>query len=63
MKLSKYEVRKGPIKCELGNGDDHVVFFPMCGDIIHSAHVEKLKAAANYGSVTVLLMTDEAIRG
>ena len=37
------------------------VFLPMCADIFHIGHVNILKIAASHGTVTVLLMTDDAM--
>ena len=39
-----------------------VVFLPMCADVLHFGHVKILEQAALKGDVTVLLMTDEAMR-
>ena len=33
----------------------------MCADFLHPGHIKLLNAAAQYGKVTVLLMTDEAM--
>jgi phosphoenolpyruvate phosphomutase len=38
------------------------VFVPMCADVIHVGHVNILTKAAEHGDVTVLLMTDDAVR-
>jgi len=38
------------------------VLLPMCADLFHVGHVNILKIAASYGKVTVLLMTDNAMR-
>jgi phosphoenolpyruvate phosphomutase len=39
-----------------------VVFVPMCADVIHVGHIRILSEAAKLGDVTVLLMTDAAMR-
>lgn len=38
-----------------------IVFLPMCADIIHIGHIKILKFSEEYGKITVLLMTDEAM--
>ena len=38
-----------------------IVYIPMCADIIHSGHLNIIKHGQKYGSVTVGLLTDEAI--
>ena len=38
------------------------VFVPMCADFIHIGHVNILKDAASKGMVTILLMTDDAMK-
>jgi cytidyltransferase-like protein len=37
------------------------VFLPMCADILHAGHINIIKTAAEFGDLTVLLMTDEAM--
>lgn len=38
------------------------VFLPMCADIIHTGHIKILNTAGEEGTVTVMLMTDDAMR-
>lgn len=38
------------------------VFAPMCADFIHPGHLNILAVGASHGEVTVLLMTDHAMR-
>ena len=46
----------------MGTLNKNVVFVPMCADFIHVGHINILETAAKYGSVSVLLMTDDAMR-
>lgn len=39
-----------------------VVFVPMCCEFFHHGHVNILSEASNHGKVTVLLMTDDAMK-
>ena len=47
-------------KLQIGN--EKIVFVPMCCDFVHIGHMNVLNASQNLGSVTVLLMTDDAMR-
>ena len=38
-----------------------IVYVPLAVDLLHSAHINILKIAKNYGTVVVGLMTDKAI--
>lgn len=48
-------------KCTM-DGKAKKIFVPMCCDFVHIGHLNILNQAASKGEVTVLLMTDQAMR-
>ena len=38
-----------------------VVYIPMCADIVHTGHLKVIKKGSSLGSVTIGLLTDEAV--
>jgi len=42
--------------------DNKIIFVPMCCDFLHIGHINILNKSSNLGEVTVLLMTDKAMR-